>query len=41
MKKTYLNPSIEIEKFDAVDVLTTSGDGAGFNAEDLLGQEGL
>ena len=37
MKKNYLNPSIEIEKFEIVDVLTTSEDGgAGFDAEDLL-----
>ena len=40
MKKNYLNPSIEIEKFDIFDVLSASGsdsDGAGFGAEDLLG----
>lgn len=42
MKKTYLNPSIEIERLELIDVLTASGgDGAGFDAEDLLGQEGL
>ena len=40
MKKTYLNPSIEIEKYDMIDVLAAS-DGAGFDADDLLGQEGL
>jgi hypothetical protein len=38
MKKNYLNPSIEIELFDKVDVLESS-DGAGFDAGDLLGQE--
>ena len=40
MKKNYLNPSIEIEKIEIVDVLSASdpdGPGAGFGAEDLLG----
>ncbi len=40
MKKSYLKPSIELEVFELVDVLESS-DGAGFDAEDLLGQEGL
>lgn len=40
MKKSYLKPSIELEIFQLVDVLESS-DGAGFDAEDLLGKEGL
>lgn len=35
MKKIYLKPSIELEDYQAVDVLTASG-GAEFNAGDLL-----
>lgn len=37
MKKTYLNPLIEIEKFDMIDVLTASDGVVDFNEDWLQG----